>query len=132
MKALKEVKYTLQNPKFQRIVFQKYNPLQGVKKAHKLYEEIYMNSFYAFGRKNCLKNEKNPLLFQFIRKAIKRTNNYRAISLLSTSYTILSSILLARTITYANEITGEYQCWLRRNRSTIDHIISIRQIIEKK
>ncbi len=91
-----------------------------------------MNSFYAFGRKNCLKNEKNPLLFQFIRKAIKRTNNYRAISLLSTSYTILSSILLARTITYANEITGEYQCWLRRNRSTIDHIISIRQIIEKK
>ena len=32
---------------------------------------------------------------------------------------------------YANEIIGEYQCGFRRNRSTVDHILSIRQILEK-
>ena len=33
---------------------------------------------------------------------------------------------------YANEIIGEYQCGFRRNRSTVDHTFSIRQILEKK
>ena len=33
---------------------------------------------------------------------------------------------------YANEIIGEYQCAFRGNRSTVDHIFSIRQILEKK
>ena len=35
-------------------------------------------------------------------------NNYREISLLSTSYKILSNILLSRMTPYANEIIGEY------------------------
>ena len=30
------------------------------------------------------------------------------------------------------EIIGDHQCGFRRNRSTIDHILSIRQILEKK
>ena len=59
-------------------------------------------------------------------------NNYRGLSLLSTSYKILSNILLSRMAPYANEITGEYQYGFRRNRSTVDHIFSIRQILEKK
>ena len=34
----------------------------------------YINSLYPFGtRKNCHKNGNNPLLFQFIRKAIEWT-----------------------------------------------------------
>ena len=33
---------------------------------------------------------------------------------------------------YANDIIGEYQYGFRRNRSTVDHIFSIRQILEKK
>ena len=33
---------------------------------------------------------------------------------------------------YANEIIGEYQSGFRRNRSTVDHIFSIRQMLEKK
>ena len=32
---------------------------------------------------------------------------------------------------YANEIIGEYQCGFRWNRSTVDHIFRIRQILEK-
>ena len=41
-------------------------------------------------------------------------NKYGGISLLFTSYKILSNILLARMTSYAN---GEYQCGFKRNRS---------------
>jgi hypothetical protein len=59
-------------------------------------------------------------------------NNYRGISLLPTTYKILSNILLSRLIPYAEEIMGDQQGGFRRNRSTTDHIICIRQILEKK
>jgi hypothetical protein len=51
---------------------------------------------------------------------------------LSTTYRILSNILLSRLTPYAEEIIGERQCGFRRNRSTTDHIFCIRQILEKK
>ena len=54
-------------------------------------------------------------------------NNYRGTSLLFTSYKILS-----RMTPYANEIIREYQCGFTWNRSTVDHVFSIRQILEKK
>jgi len=60
------------------------------------------------------------------------SNNYRGISLLPNTYKILSNILLSRLIPYAKEIIGDHQCGFRRNRSTIDHIFCIRQILEKK
>ena len=47
-----------------------------------------------------------------------------------TTYKILSNILLSRLTPYAKEIDD--QCGFRRNRSTIDHIFCIRQILEKK
>jgi hypothetical protein len=53
-------------------------------------------------------------------------NNYRGISLLSTSYNILSSILLARLTPYAEEIMGDHQCGFPRNRSTTVQIFYIR------
>jgi hypothetical protein len=59
-------------------------------------------------------------------------SNYRGISLLPTTYKILSNILLLRLIPYAEEIIGDHQCGFRRNRSTTDHIFSIRQILQKK
>jgi hypothetical protein len=59
-------------------------------------------------------------------------SNYWGISLLSTSYKILSNILLSRLIPYGDEITGDHQCSFRRNRSTTDQIFYIRQILEKK
>jgi hypothetical protein len=58
-------------------------------------------------------------------------SNYRGISLLSTSYKISSNVLLARLTPYAEEITGECQRELRRNRSKIDHIFCMRQVLEK-
>jgi hypothetical protein len=59
-------------------------------------------------------------------------SNYRGISLLSTTYKIISNILLSRLTPYAEEIIGKHQCGFRRNRSTTNHIICIRQILEKK
>jgi hypothetical protein len=58
-------------------------------------------------------------------------SNYRGISLLSTTYKILSKILLSRLTRYAEEIIWDHQCGFRRSRSTTDHIFSIRQILEK-
>jgi hypothetical protein len=55
-------------------------------------------------------------------------SNYRGISLLSTSYKILSNILLA----YADEIIGDHQCGFWCNRSMTDHIFYIWQILQKK
>jgi hypothetical protein len=37
-------------------------------------------------------------------------NNYRGISMLSTSYNILSNILLSSLSPYMDEIIGDYQC----------------------
>jgi hypothetical protein len=61
----------------------------------------------------------------------KDCNNYRGISLLPTTYKILSNILLSRLVPYAKEIIEDHQCGFRRNRSTIDHIFCIPQILEK-
>jgi hypothetical protein len=59
-------------------------------------------------------------------------SKYRGISLLSTSYKILSDILLAKLTPCAEEITGYHQCGFWHNRSTTDQIFYIRQILEKK
>jgi hypothetical protein len=59
-------------------------------------------------------------------------SNCRGISLLSTSYEILSTILLSRLTAYAEETIGNHQCGFRRNRSTTDQIFCTRRIQEKK
>jgi hypothetical protein len=59
-------------------------------------------------------------------------NNYRGVSLLSTAYTILFNILLARLTPYVNEIIGDHQCGFRRNKSTADQILYIRRVLQKK
>jgi len=59
-------------------------------------------------------------------------NNYRGISLLPTTYKILSNILLSRLIPYVKEIIGDHQCDFPRNRLTTAHIFCICQMLEKK
>jgi hypothetical protein len=59
-------------------------------------------------------------------------SNYRGISLVSTSYKILSNILLSTLIPYAYEIIGDHQCGFRRNRSTTDQILHKHRILEEK
>jgi hypothetical protein len=59
-------------------------------------------------------------------------NNYREISLLSTSYKTLSNILLSKLGPYIDIIIGDHQCGFRHNRAIIDQIFCICQILEKK
>jgi len=63
---------------------------------------------------------------------IKQTVVIRGITLLSTTYKILSNILLSKLTPYAEEIIGDHQCGFHHNRSTTDHIFCIRQILEEK
>jgi hypothetical protein len=49
-------------------------------------------------------------------------NNYRGISLLSTSYKILSYILLSKLSSDTDEITGDCQCGFQHNRSTTNQM----------
>jgi hypothetical protein len=59
-------------------------------------------------------------------------SKHRGISLLSTSYTILSNILLCRIIPCADELIGKHQYRFRCNRSTTDQMFGICQVLEKK
>jgi hypothetical protein len=68
------------------------------------------NSLILFEiRKNCLINGRSQLLYQFTKRAIKRTVIIIAGSLLSTSYKILLNILLSRLVLYIDEIIGDHQ-----------------------
>jgi hypothetical protein len=60
------------------------------------------------------------------------SSNYRGISLLSTSYKIVSNILLSRLSPYIDEIIGDHKCGFRGTRSTTNKIFCTRQILEKK
>ena len=76
---------------------------------------------------------KEPIIVPIYKKGDKRDcSNYRGISLLPTTYKILSNILLSKLTPYAAEVIGDHQCGFLRNTSTIDHIFCIRQILEKK
>jgi sorting nexin-29 len=55
-------------------------------------------------------------------------SNYRGISSLSTTYKILSNILLSSLTPYAPEINGDHQCKFGGGMSTTDHIFCIRHI----
>jgi len=57
--------------------------------------------------------------------------NYRGISLLDTCYKILSTLLLERIKLYAETIIGRYQCGFVKGKSTVDHIFTLRQTMEK-
>ena len=58
--------------------------------------------------------------------------SYRGISFLSTTYKILSNILLSRLTPYEKEIFGDHHGEFRRNRSTTNHIFGVGQILEEK
>ena len=93
---------------------------------HKLITSIW--------KKEKLPEEWKELIIVPIQKKGDKTgcNNYRGTSLLPTTYKMISNILLSRLIPYAKEISGDHQCGFRRNRSTIDHIFCIHEILRKK
>ena len=76
---------------------------------------------------------KEFIIIPFYKKGNKTDcSNYRGISVLPTTYKILSTILLPRLTPYVEEIIRNHQCGFRRNSSTTDHIFCIHQTLEKK
>jgi hypothetical protein len=76
---------------------------------------------------------KESIVIPIYKKGNKRyCSNYKCISLFPTTHKMLFNILLSRLTPYAEELIGDHQCGFQRNRSTIDHIFCIRQILEKK
>lgn len=76
--------------------------------------------------KGCRTNQAWQSWVQFTRK-----ENYRGIALLSVIYKVLYISINRHLTAWAEEILGEYQCGFRQGWSTIDHIFSYRQILEK-
>jgi hypothetical protein len=58
--------------------------------------------------------------------------NHRGVSLLPTTYQILSSIYVWRLTPYVGEIVGSHQCGFWCNRSSIDQLFRFHQILESK
>jgi hypothetical protein len=59
-------------------------------------------------------------------------SNYRGMLLLSTTYKIVSSVLLSRLTPHVAEIIEGHQCGFQHNPSTTDQIFCIHLIMEKK
>jgi hypothetical protein len=75
---------------------------------------------------------KEPIIVPIHRKGDKSDcSNYRAMSLLPTSYTVLSNIHFSSLSSYIDEIIEDHQCGFRSNRST-DQIFCISQILKEK
>jgi len=73
---------------------------------------------------------KQRLCVRFLKKGnTVKVENYQ-ISLLDTSYKVLSLAILKRLEVYAKDIIGEYHCGFTKGNSTTDHIFTIRQIME--
>jgi hypothetical protein len=80
-----------------------------------------------------LEERKESIIVPIYKKGDKTVcSNYRGISLLSAIYKIVSYIFLSRLTPNAEEIIGVHQCGFGCNRSTVDHIFCIRQILQKK
>jgi hypothetical protein len=96
-----------------------------------LYSEIHRIICCIWNKEELPQQWKESIIVPIYKKGDETDcNNYRGLSLLSTAYKILSNIL-ARLTPYVNEITGDHQCGFRCNRSTMDQIFYIRQILEK-
>jgi sorting nexin-29 len=98
-----------------------------------LYSEIHRLICSIWNKEELPQQWKESIIVTIYKKGNEiECNNYRGISLLSTAYKILSNILLARLTPYSHEIIGDHQCGFPRNRSTMDQILYIRQMLEKK
>jgi hypothetical protein len=98
-------------------------PAELIKAGGETYSQIHKLIFSIWNKEELPQQWKESIIVPIYEKGDKTDcNNYRGISVLSTTYKILSNILLARLTPYVSEIFGDRQCGFRRNRSTMDEI----------
>jgi hypothetical protein len=98
-----------------------------------IWSEIHKLIISIWNKEELPEEWKESIIVRTYKKGDKTDcNNYRGISILLTTYKVLSNIILSRLIPYAEYIICDHQCGFRRNRLTTDHRFSIRQIVEEK
>jgi len=109
-------------------------PAELIKAGDKIIRcEIHKLIISIWNKEELPEGWKESIIVPIYKKGDKTNcSNYRGISLLPTTYKILSNILLSKLTPYAEEIIEDHQCGFRRNRATTDSIFCIRQILEKK
>jgi len=92
-------------------------------------QELILNIW----RSEKMPNEWNKSIICPIYKKGEKTecSNYRGISLLNTVHKILATAINNRSKTFAEDLLSQEQNGFRRNRSTTDNILIMRQISEK-
>lgn len=95
------------------------------KRIHQLILKIWENE--------ALPDEwRNGIIIPIHKKGSKlECTNYRPITLLNVTYKILSKLINTKLKEYAEQNLSDYQCGFRPNRSTTDHIFTIRRSMEK-
>jgi hypothetical protein len=129
-----EVKFAIEHLKSHKSQGFDQIPVEMIKAGGKTIRcEIHKRIISIWNNEELPEKRKESIIVPNYKKGDKTDcSNYRRISLLPTTYKILSNILLSRLTPYAEEITGYHQRGFRRSRSATDHIFCIRQILEKK
>ena len=100
--------------------------------GERLWRQIHKLILHIWEQEEMPKDWKLGIILPIHKKGDKTNcSNYRGITLLSVPYKILSGVIHNRMTPYSEEILGEYQCGFRKNRSTTDHLCTLRQIQEK-
>jgi hypothetical protein len=98
-----------------------------------LCSEIYKLISSTWNKEELPQQWKESIIIPIHKRGDKtECNNYQDISLLSTAYKTLSHILLTRLTPYVNAVIGEHQCGFHDNRSIMDQIFYIWQILQNK
>jgi hypothetical protein len=86
-----------------------------------------------WNREEVPKQRKESIIAPICKQGHKtHCRNYSGTQLLSTTYKILSNILLSVSTPYTEEMIGDHQCGSQHNRSTTYHVFFIWQILKEK
>ena len=98
-------------------------PAESVKAGGRTIGAVIHKLIISIWNKEELPEEwKESIIVPIYKKGDKTdSNNYRGISLLPTTYKILSTVLLSRLIPYAEEVIGDHQCGSSTGRLLIVH-----------
>jgi hypothetical protein len=90
-----------------------------------------MNHYDRDDRRNATKLEYRNLMPHSKKGDTFECGNYTEITLVNIAYNILSSAIKRQLMMIAEKINGECQCRFHTNRSTVDQLFVIIQMIEK-
>ena len=93
--------------------------------------EIHKLIYFVSNKEELQEEWKESIIVPICQEGDKADcSNYGGISLLPTTYKILSNVLLSSLTPYAEEIIRDHQCGFQCSRPTTDHTFCICQLLE--